>query len=103
MSQAPGSGLPAGRIGSLSVFTRPPNAAILSSQSTTTGDREMCDHLVVEADHLVERTKHRIDQYRRHIESMEHEGRESEGATLVLKRLQRVAVRLQIYRDMLQD
>ena len=63
----------------------------------------MCDHLVVEADHLVERTKHRIDQYRRHIESMEHEGRESEGATLVLKRLQRVAVRLQIYRDMLQD
>jgi len=63
----------------------------------------MSDHLVAEADYLVERTKHRIDQYRRHIESMEHEGRESEGATLVLKRLQRVAVRLQIYRDMLED
>jgi hypothetical protein len=60
------------------------------------------DDLLTETDDVVERTRHRIALYRRHIEDMEREGRESEGAALVLTRLQRVLVRLQLYRNLLQ-
>ena len=61
------------------------------------------DHLVDEADRLIERTGHRIQQYRQHVWRLEDEGRESEGATLVLVRLQRVLTRLQLYRSVIQD
>jgi hypothetical protein len=60
------------------------------------------DDLITDADHIVERTKCRIAQYRHHIENMEKSGRESEGATLVLARLQRALARLQLYSKLLQ-
>ena len=59
--------------------------------------------LIAEADHLVDRANVRIEQYRRHIVSMEREYRESEGAVLVLGRLERALARLQLYRDMLRS
>jgi len=70
----------------------------LAATSTCAGDDPVAD-----ADHTVERTKCRIEQYRRHIQSMERDGRESEGAALVLARLQRVVIRLQLYRKVLQN
>jgi hypothetical protein len=59
--------------------------------------------LITETDHLVERVNFRIEQYRRHIQSMEREGRESDGAALVLQRLERAVVRLQLCRNMLKS
>jgi hypothetical protein len=59
--------------------------------------------LIAEADQLVDRANHRIEQYRRHIESMECGCRESEGAVLVLSRLERTVIRLQLYRDILKN
>ena len=58
---------------------------------------------IIEADEIVERTECRIAQYLRHIGNLEQCGRESEGAALVLARLQRVAVRLRLYRKLLQN
>lgn len=60
------------------------------------------DGPMIDADRIAERTRCRIEQYRHHIESMEQDGRESEGAVLVMARLQRVAIRLQLYRKLLQ-
>jgi hypothetical protein len=59
-------------------------------------------NLIAEADQLVVRANLRIDQYRRHIANMERECRESEGAVLVLRRLESAVIRLQLYRDMLK-
>jgi hypothetical protein len=59
--------------------------------------------LITETDHLVDRVNFRIEQYRRHIQSMEREGRESDGAALVLQRLESAVVRLQLCRDMLES
>lgn len=59
--------------------------------------------LITETDHLVDRVNFRIEQYRRHIESMQREGRESDGAALVLQRLEDAVVRLQLCRDMLES
>ena len=61
------------------------------------------DHLVNEADCLIERTGHRIQQYRQHVWRLEDQGRESEGATLVLGRLRRVLTRLQLYRSVIRN
>ena len=59
--------------------------------------------LITETDHLVDRVNFRIEQYRRHIESMQREGRESDGAALVLQRLEGAVVPLQLCRDMLES
>ena len=59
--------------------------------------------LITETDHLVDRVNFRIEQYRRHIESMQREGRESDGAALVLQRMEGAVVRLQLCRDMLES
>jgi hypothetical protein len=64
---------------------------------------ESTDNLIAEADQLVDRANLRIEQYRRHIESMERECRESEGAALVLSRLENVMIRLCLYRDVLKN
>lgn len=61
------------------------------------------DASIADADRIAERTRCRIEQYRHHIASMEQDGRETEGAVLVMARLQRVALRLQLYRKLLQD
>jgi hypothetical protein len=64
--------------------------------------RASTHHLASETDCLIERTVHRIQQYHRHIRSLENDGRESEGAVLVLGRLQRVMTRLQLYRSVME-
>ena len=64
---------------------------------------EPTENLIAEADQLVDRANLRIEQYRRHIESMERACRESEGAALVLSRLENVMIRLRLYRDVLKN
>jgi hypothetical protein len=59
--------------------------------------------LIAEADQLVDRANFRIEQYRRHIENMERGCLESEGAALVLSRLENVVIRLRLYRDVLSN
>ena len=61
------------------------------------------ENLIAEADQLVDRANLRIEQYRRHIERMERGSRESEGAVLVLSRLENVMIRLCLYRDVLKN
>jgi hypothetical protein len=59
--------------------------------------------LIAEADQLIDRADSRIELYRRHIENMERGCLESEGAALVLGRLENVAIRLRLYRDVLEN
>jgi hypothetical protein len=61
------------------------------------------ENLIAEADQLVDRANLRIEQYRRHIECMERACRESEGAALVLSRLENVMIRLRLYREVLKN
>jgi hypothetical protein len=59
--------------------------------------------MLTETDHLVDRVNFRIEQYRRHIRSMERDGRESDGAALVLRRLESAVVRLHPCGDTLES
>jgi hypothetical protein len=53
-------------------------------------------------DGRIEHVNFRIEQYRRHIQRMHGDGRDSEGAMLVLRRLERAAVALRSCDDLLR-
>jgi hypothetical protein len=57
--------------------------------------------LIAEADRLIDRAVLRIAQYQRHADELRRAGRDSEGARLLLHRMQISLARLRIYRDAL--